>query len=159
MPVARREFVVAAAILRDKAGRILLVGNDWQGYGNVRHTLPGGTVERGETALDALTREVKEETGLIITKIHHLAYSVHVEDVKRNDRAISFAFLADYKGLLNPKDPDGFIVEARFVPIEMIPEIVSLQPIQEPLINYLNDGVAGRFYTYTSWDGKDKQQI
>jgi len=137
--VARREFVVAAAILRDRAGRILLVGNDWQGYGNVRHTLPGGTVERGESTLDALAREVKEETGLQITKIHHLAYSVHVEDIKRNDRAISFAFLADYKGLLNPKDPDGFIVE--------------------PLVKYLEDGVAGRFYSYASWDGKDMRQV
>ncbi len=157
--MARREFVVAAAILRDRAGRILLVGNDWQGYGNVRHTLPGGTVERGESTLDALAREVKEETGLQITKIHHLAYSVHVEDIKRNDRAISFAFLADYKGLLNPKDPDGFIVEARFVPIELIPEIVPLAPIQEPLVKYLEDGVAGRFYSYASWDGKDMRQV
>ncbi len=157
--MARREFVVAAAILRDRAGRILLVGNDWQGYGNVRHTLPGGTVERGESTLDALAREVKEETGLQITKIHHLAYSVHVEDVKRNDRAISFAFLADYKGLLNPKDPDGFIVEARFVPVELIPEIVPLAPIQEPLVKYLEDGVAGRFYSYASWDGKDMRQV
>lgn len=157
--MARREFVVAAAILRDRAGRILLVGNDWQGYGNVRHTLPGGTVERGESTLDALSREVKEETGLQITKIYHLAYSVHVEDVKRNDRAISFAFLADYTGLLNPKDPDGFIVEARFVPIELIPEIVPLAPIQEPLVKYLEDGVAGRFYSYASWDGKDMRQV
>ena len=157
--MARREFVVAAAILRDKAGRILLVGNDWQGYGNVRHTLPVGTVERGESTLDALEREVKEETGLQITKIHHLAYSVHVEDVKRNDRAISFAFLADYTGLLNPKDPDGFIVEARFVPIELIPEIVPLAPIQEPLVKYLEDGIAGRFYSYAGWDGKDMRQV
>jgi len=157
--VARREFVVAAAILRDKAGRVLLVGNDWQGYGNVRHTLPGGTVERGESTLDALSREVKEETGLVITKIHHLAYSVHVEDIKRNDRAISFAFFADYTGLLNPKDPDGFIVEARFVPIELIPDIVPLAPIQEPLVKYLEDGVAGRFYSYAGWDGKDMRQV
>ena len=69
--VARREFVVAAAILLDRMGRVLLVGNDWQGFGNVRHTLPGGVVERGESTLSALVREVKEETGLKITGIKH----------------------------------------------------------------------------------------
>ncbi len=58
--MARREFVVAAAILLDAQGRVLLVGNDWQGYGNVRWTLPGGVVEPGESTIDALSREVRE---------------------------------------------------------------------------------------------------
>src|SRR5690606_39459213 len=105
--VARREFVVAAAILLDAQGRVLLVGNDWQGHGRVRYTLPGGVVERGESTIDALHREVMEETGLELIGIDHLAYAVHVEDRRRNDRALSFAFRASYQGLLNPRDPDG----------------------------------------------------
>src|SRR5690625_1451285 len=116
----RRESVVAAAILRDRQGRVLLVGNDWQGHGNVRYTLPGGVVERGEVTPDALKREVLEETGLIVTNVGELAYAVHIEDTRRNDRAISFVFIAEYEGLLNPRDPDGFIVEARFFPVEQV---------------------------------------
>ena len=157
--MARREFVVAAAILLDRAGRVLLVGNDWQGFGNVRHTLPGGVVERGESTLDALSREVKEETGLIITGIEHLAYSVHVEDVKRNDRAVSFAFLAHYDGLLNPSDPDGFIVEARFFPVEEVEETIPIAPIREPLVRYLKDRKPGQFYSFAGWDGKHMRRV
>ena len=37
------------------------VKNDWKGY-----TLPGGHVEKGESFVDAVIREMKEETGLDI---------------------------------------------------------------------------------------------
>ncbi len=152
--MARREFVVAAAILLDRHGRVLLVGNDWQGFGNVRYTLPGGVVERGESTLDALVREVKEETGLLITRIRHLAYAVHVEDLRRNDRAVSFVFAAEYDGLLNPRDPDGFIVEARFFPVEEVEQLIPIPPLREPLAAYLREREPGRFYSYAGWDGR-----
>jgi len=157
--VGRREFVVAAAILLDSRGRVLLVGNDWQGHGNVRYTLPGGMVERGESTLDALKREVLEETGLKVTAISHLAYAVHVEDVRRNDRAVSFAFLAEYDGLLNPRDPDGFIVEARFVPVEEVAEIIPLAPLRLPLVRYLGDRRPGRFWAFAGWDGREARVV
>ncbi len=157
--MARREFVVAAAIMLDTSGRVLLVGNDWQGFGHVRWTLPGGVVERGESTLDALSREVREETGLEITSIEHLAYAVHVEDQRRNDRAVSFAFLAAYDGLLHPRDPDGFIVEARFVPVEEVEQIIPIPPLRQPLANYLRDRVPGRFYSYEGWDGRGLRSV
>lgn len=37
------------------------VKKDWKGY-----TLPGGHVERGESVVDAVIREMKEETGLTV---------------------------------------------------------------------------------------------
>ena len=76
----RREILVAAAILLDSRGRVLLVGNDWGRRGRVRYTLPGGTVEPGETAVEALVREVREETGLRVRSVEHLAYVIQVED-------------------------------------------------------------------------------
>lgn len=157
--VARREFVVAAAILLDAQGRVLLVGNDWQGHGRVRYTLPGGVVERGESTIEALYREVTEETGLEVTEVEHLAYAVHVEDRRRNDRAVSFAFKARYKGLLNPRDPDGFIVEARFFPAEEVRTIVPIPPLRDPLSAYLSDHVPGRFYTFAGWDGRNPRLV
>ena len=50
--------------LIEDGNKILLqnrVKNDWKGY-----TLPGGHVEKGESFVDAVKREMKEETGLDI---------------------------------------------------------------------------------------------
>lgn len=50
--------------LIEQAGRILLQNRtkaDWRGY-----ALPGGHVEPGESFVDAVIREMKEETGLEI---------------------------------------------------------------------------------------------
>ena len=52
--------------LIQEGNRILLqnrVKKDWQGY-----TIPGGHVEPGESFVDAVIREMKEETGLDILK-------------------------------------------------------------------------------------------
>ena len=52
--------------LAEDGDRILLqnrVKEDWQGY-----TLPGGHVEPGESFVDAVVREMKEETGLTVVR-------------------------------------------------------------------------------------------
>ena len=51
-----------------KNGRYLLqdrIKNDWKGY-----TLPGGHIEPGESIVDAVIREMQEETGLTISHPH-----------------------------------------------------------------------------------------
>jgi 8-oxo-dGTP pyrophosphatase MutT (NUDIX family) len=58
-----RRVVGALAIVQDDHGSILLLKSRWLG----RWQLPGGTVERNETPLEALQRELNEETGRRIT--------------------------------------------------------------------------------------------
>ena len=51
-----------------KNGKYLLqdrIKNDWKGY-----TLPGGHIEPGESIVDAVIREMQEETGLTISHPH-----------------------------------------------------------------------------------------
>ena len=54
--------------LIEDGDKILLqnrVKKDWRG-----HALPGGHVEPGESFVDAVIREIKEETGLTIINPH-----------------------------------------------------------------------------------------
>lgn len=53
-----------ARVLVVHDNKILLV-RSWMGAGD--YTLPGGGRERGETLVDAATRELKEETGIDLT--------------------------------------------------------------------------------------------
>lgn len=55
----------AAAIIRNALGEVLLVHHT---YGPRNWELPGGGREPGESALDAVVREVREETRLTVTR-------------------------------------------------------------------------------------------
>lgn len=55
----------AAAIITNPAGEILLVHHT---YGPLNWELPGGGREPGESALDAVVREVYEETSLVVVR-------------------------------------------------------------------------------------------
>jgi 8-oxo-dGTP diphosphatase len=59
----RPYLAVSAAIFRD--GRVLIVRRA-EPPARGLYTLPGGVVELGETLVEAVTREVREETGLEI---------------------------------------------------------------------------------------------
>ena len=56
------ELTVLCLIHKDDAYLLQnRIKNDWKGY-----TLPGGHIEKGESFVDAVIREMKEETGLTI---------------------------------------------------------------------------------------------
>jgi ADP-ribose pyrophosphatase YjhB (NUDIX family) len=60
-----KPIVAVAAIVFDDAGRVLLVERG-RAPGAGLWTVPGGKVETGETLAQAATREVLEETGLVV---------------------------------------------------------------------------------------------
>jgi len=90
---ARPFLAVSAAILRD--GKVLVVRRARKPALGV-YTMPGGVVEAGETLIEAVTREVMEETGLSIAPVtlagHREAIVRDTEDrVERHFVILCFA--------------------------------------------------------------------
>jgi len=57
-----RKRMAAGVLLRDRAGRVLLVEPTYKDYWE----LPGGAVEADESPYDAAIREVTEELGIVV---------------------------------------------------------------------------------------------
>jgi len=70
-------FHVAAGILRDTAGRVLISERLCDGPFNGLWEFPGGKIGAAESAADALRRELAEELGVTVTaaqpfiELHH----------------------------------------------------------------------------------------
>jgi len=65
-------LAVSAAIVRD--GRVLIVRRAPRPPAGGLYTLPGGAVEPGETLIEAVNREVREETALVIAPVALAGY-------------------------------------------------------------------------------------
>jgi 8-oxo-dGTP pyrophosphatase MutT (NUDIX family) len=67
MPEPTRYRLGAAAVIQNEQSRVLLVKHT---YGHLNWELPGGGAEIGESIVETVVREVREETGLIVVAQH-----------------------------------------------------------------------------------------
>ncbi|MXQ10411.1 NUDIX domain-containing protein [Microvirga makkahensis] len=92
----------------------------------IRHTyvagwhLPGGGVETGETALDALARELSEEACIAIDEPPALAGVFFNRRISRRDHVL--VYVIRHFTILGEKRPDREIAEAGFFPVDRLPE-------------------------------------
>lgn len=133
-----RRWVVAGGLLHDERG-LLLVANRRRG-GSIDWSTPGGVVDRGETTLQALTREVREETGLSVANWSRMAWTTEVDFVDMDMHlAVEVHLAASFSGELRVEDPDGIVIDACFLGAADVGERLVDSPrwVAEPMRDWL----------------------
>jgi 8-oxo-dGTP diphosphatase len=135
-----RSWLVAAGLIEGPDGFVLVQNR--RRDGSLDWSPPGGVieVEEGEAVTDGLTREVREETGLIVDEWVGPVYDVEVVAEGLGWALRAEAFIArSYRGELAVNDPDGIVVDARFVaPDDWVDHLSGNHPwVREPLEGWL----------------------
>lgn len=117
------EPTVGGLIFNPEGELLLVKTHKWKG----KYTIPGGHVEVGERLTDALSREIKEETGLEVHDLQFLCFQEYIagdsfwekrhfiffdftchsltKDVVLNDEAEAYVWVTPQKALDYPIDP------------------------------------------------------
>ncbi|MBR4404697.1 MAG: 8-oxo-dGTP diphosphatase [Clostridiales bacterium] len=111
-------------------GKLLLqnrVKEDWKGY-----TLPGGHVEPGESFVDAVVREMKEETGLDI--IHPRLAGIKQFPIEKGRYIVLLFKAEEFTGSLRSSD-EGAV---EWIDTERLSEINTVSDFND-LMKVFND--------------------
>ena len=131
---------MAGGLLADDRG-LLLVANRRRD-GRVDWSTPGGVVDAGETLIDALQREVVEETGFVVDRWHGPCWTVEVDFVDLEMHlAVEVHRAEGFGGALLLDDPDGIVTDARFVAPDGAEALLGTAPawVADPLLDWLRD--------------------
>jgi 8-oxo-dGTP diphosphatase len=120
-------FDVAAGILCDASGRILIAERLGGGPFHGLWEFPGGKIVAGETAPEALSRELAEELGIEVTVCSSFMNLHHEYD----DRIVTIEFFLVSEWNSEPVGREG--QELRWVPTELL-DADELLPADMPVV-------------------------
>ena len=141
--------------------KVLLVGNDYGGP-NLVWSLPGGRLEPGEQAAEAVVREVEEETSLRVVA-GDLLFTVDARTARDHRHYLTFVFAVSLPVAPAVEPPvsygqDQAVRAVRWVPFEEVPTLIERPSLGEGLVNFLYYGPARlprRYWCYPEYWSPD----
>ena len=89
------EATVGALVVNEKGEVLIVRSSKWKN----KHTVPGGHIELGERAEDAIRREVKEETGLDVEPVRLLLVqqAIYPKDYHKHEHFVFMDYICRAK--------------------------------------------------------------
>jgi len=100
MKKRERPFLAVRAIIKNESDRILILKRDATAYGDEEWCLPGGKIDFGQMAVEAVANEVMEETFLKCTDIEFLFYQDSLPDQNLELHFVNLVFLCKVIGTI-----------------------------------------------------------
>ena len=122
-----KHFDVAAGILCDSTGRVLITERLGDGPFHGLWEFPGGKIAPGESAYDALSRELTEELGIEVTACSSFMNLRH----EYEDRLVTIEFFLVSEWERDPAGREGQAL--RWVPRERL-DAEKLLPADVPVV-------------------------
>lgn len=123
---------VAAGILMDETGRVLITERLCDGPFNGLWEFPGGKIRSDETSLEALTRELAEEIGIDVTKSRFFMRLRH----EYSDRSVEIEFFLISDWQSEPVGREG--QQLRWVDHKSL-DSVELLPADVPVVEAIRN--------------------
>lgn len=136
----RRPVATVGALIRDDAGRVLMVRTHKWGH---RWGIPGGKIRRGESSVEALKREIREETALEVDDIRFVLVQDCIDstEFQRPEHFLLLNYVVHRKSgtvVLNDEAEEfRWVTPAEALAIDLN------QPTRVLLIEALNGGLIG----------------
>jgi len=147
MSNAKEKFklICSSYLFLIKDNKILLGLRQNTGYMDGFYSMPAGHKEEGESVIDCLIREIKEEIGIDIDP--KKARFVHVMHRKKEDERADFFFeVKEYGGDLQNMEPEK-CAELKWFNIDSLPQN-TIPYIKQAIECYQQ----GNFYSQFGWE-------
>ena len=143
-------IVAAAGVVINENGDILLVKHHRDGW-----VFPGGQVEEGENAIDAVKREILEEAGVDadVGELFCISSNTGREPGYNGVKELPAKLMLDFicrakSGTPRPSDENA---ESGYFPADKAPEMITAPAMQERYKAYLEYAGRPTYLDYVKW--------